>query len=56
MANVGGEEDPGYVGAVGHELADGHEGRGIVGLYHAPDVDVALQYAIHVSTLLETCL
>ena len=42
MTDVGGQEDAGDVGGMGHELADGKDRGGIAALDHAPDVDVAL--------------
>jgi hypothetical protein len=42
VADVGGEEDAGYVGVVGEEFADGDYGGEVAAHDHFPDVDVAL--------------
>lgn len=51
VAHVWAEEDAGYVGVVGEELADGDYGGEVAAHDHLPDVDVAL-HTLHVSTLL----
>ena len=42
VADVGREEDTGYVCCVCGKLADGDDGGGVVTLDHAPYIDVAL--------------
>lgn len=42
VADVGGEEDAGYVGVMGDEFADWDEGGDVFVLEHAPDIYIAL--------------